>query len=51
VSKQPDPSTALARRFCFALAEETAGLEPGAWRMVDTIAQRMGVTVEEGGYS
>jgi hypothetical protein len=28
----------LARRFCHAFAEETAGMTPGSWRMVDTIA-------------
>jgi hypothetical protein len=26
-----------------ALAEETAGMTPGSWRMVDTIAGRMGI--------
>jgi hypothetical protein len=47
VAKTPETSAALARRFCHALTEETAGMEPGTWRMVDTIAQRMGVTVGE----
>jgi hypothetical protein len=38
---------ALARRFCHALAEETAGMTPGSWRMVATIARRMGIPFEE----
>jgi hypothetical protein len=38
---------AVARRFCHALAEETAGMTPGSWRMVDAIAQRMGIMFEE----
>jgi hypothetical protein len=44
---KPDAADALARRFCHALAEETAGLAPGSWRMVHTIAQRMGITFDE----
>jgi hypothetical protein len=44
---KPDAADALARRFCHALAEETVGLPPGSWRMVHTIAQRMGITFEE----
>jgi hypothetical protein len=44
---KPDVAAALARRFCHALAEETAGLAPGSWRMVLTIAQRMGITFDE----
>jgi hypothetical protein len=39
-------SEALARRFCHALAEETAGMNPGSGRMVHTIAQRMGITFD-----
>jgi hypothetical protein len=38
---------AVARRFCHALAEETAGMAPGSWRMVATIARRMGIPFEE----
>jgi hypothetical protein len=38
----------LARCFCHALAEETAGMTPGSWRMVDTIARRMGIPFDEG---
>jgi hypothetical protein len=30
-------------RHCHALAGETAGMTPGSWRMVDTIARRMGI--------
>ena len=30
-----------ARDFCAALAEETSGMVPGAWRMLDTVASRM----------
>jgi hypothetical protein len=41
------PAEGLARRFCHALAEETAGMMPGSWRMVDTIARRMGIPFEE----
>jgi hypothetical protein len=37
----------LARRFCHALAEETAGLTPGSWRLVQTIAQRMGIPFDD----
>jgi hypothetical protein len=44
---KPDAAEALARRFCHALAEETAGMAPGSWRMVHTIAQRMGVPFDE----
>jgi cytidylate kinase len=44
---KPDASAALARRFCHALAEETAGMTPGSGRMVHTIAQRMGITFDE----
>jgi hypothetical protein len=44
---KPDAPTALARRFCYALAEETAGMAPGSGRMVQTIAQRMGITFDE----
>jgi hypothetical protein len=44
---RPDAADPLARRFCLALAQETAGMQPGTWRMVDTIAHRMGVTFEE----
>jgi hypothetical protein len=45
----PKSTTAegLARRFCLALAEETAGMPLGTWRIVDTLAQRMDVTFEE----
>jgi hypothetical protein len=46
VAKNPD-AAALARRFCHALAEETAGLAPGSWRMVHTIAKPMGITFDE----
>jgi hypothetical protein len=41
------PAEGLARRFCHALAEETAGMALGSWRMVDTIARRMGIPFEE----
>jgi hypothetical protein len=41
------PADGQARRFCLALAEETAGLQPGTWRRLDTIAHRMGVKLEE----
>jgi hypothetical protein len=41
-----DPAAALARRFCHALAEETSGIAPGSGRMVQTIAQRMGITFD-----
>ena len=41
------PTEGLARRFCHALAEETASMTPGSWRMVDTIARRMGILFEE----
>jgi hypothetical protein len=44
---KPDAAAARARRFCHALAEQTAGLTPGSWRMVHTIAKRMGITFEE----
>ena len=44
---KPDTAAAAARRFCHALAEETAGMTPGSWRMVHTIAQRMGITFDE----
>jgi hypothetical protein len=44
---KPDTATARARRFCFALAEETAGMTVGSWRMVDTIARRMGVPFDD----
>jgi hypothetical protein len=44
---KPDAATALARRFCYALAEETAGMNPGSGRMVQTMAQRMGITFDE----
>ena len=37
----------LARRFCHALAEETAGMNPGSGRMVQPMAQRMGITFDE----
>jgi hypothetical protein len=37
---------AVARRFCHALAEETAGA-PGSWRRVATIARRMGIPFAE----
>ena len=37
----------LARRFCIALAEETVGMTPGSWRMLATVAQRMGITYDE----
>jgi hypothetical protein len=41
------PPNGQAQRFCFALAEETAGMQPGTWRRLETIAHRMGVTLEE----
>jgi hypothetical protein len=44
---KPDTAAAVARRFCHALAEETAGMNPGSWRMVHTIAQRMGITFDD----
>jgi class 3 adenylate cyclase len=44
---KPDAATALARRFCHALAEETAGMNPGSGRMVQTIAQRMGIPFDD----
>jgi len=47
VAKQPERPEDLARRFCHALTEETAGMTPGAWRVVDTIAKRMGVSFDE----
>jgi hypothetical protein len=42
-----DAATALARHFCHALAEETAGLASGSWCMVQTMAQRMDLTLDE----
>lgn len=36
-------SNIKARAFCRALAAETAGMPPGSWRMLDTIARRIGV--------
>jgi hypothetical protein len=42
-----DRSEALARRFCHALAEETAGMNPGFGRMVQTMAQRMGIPFDD----
>jgi hypothetical protein len=47
VAKTPDTAAVLGRRFCHALAEETAGLAPGSWCMVQTIAQRMGIPFEK----
>jgi hypothetical protein len=47
VRSQPTPAEGLARRFCLALAQETAGMQPGTWRMVDIIAHRLGVPLEE----
>ena len=44
---KPDAAHALARRFCHALAEETAGMAPGSGRMVQTMAQRMGIPFNE----
>jgi hypothetical protein len=44
---QSTPAEGLARRFCLVLEEETAGMQPGTWHMVATIAHRMGVTLEE----
>jgi hypothetical protein len=41
------PADGQARRFCLALAEETAGMQPETWRRLDTIAHRMGITLEE----
>jgi hypothetical protein len=41
------PADGQACRFCLALAEETAGMQQGTWRHLDTIAHRMGVTLEE----
>lgn len=32
-----------AHAFCRALAAETEGMLPGSWRMLDTVARRMGV--------
>lgn len=32
-----------AQAFCRALAAETEGMLPGSWRMLDTVARRMGV--------
>jgi hypothetical protein len=43
---KPDPTDTRARRFCHALAEETAGMNPSSGRMVQTIAQRMGITFD-----
>lgn len=34
---------AQARAFCHAIAEETAGMEYGTWRMLATIARRLGL--------
>ena len=36
-------SDAKPLAFCRALAAETEGMLPGSWRMLDTIAQRLGV--------
>jgi hypothetical protein len=47
VRSQPSPAEKLARRFCLALAQEIAGMQPGTWRMMDTIANRMGIPFEE----
>jgi Rps23 Pro-64 3,4-dihydroxylase Tpa1-like proline 4-hydroxylase len=44
---QPAPAETLARRFCLALADAAAGMQPGTWRTVDTIAHAMVVTFEE----
>jgi hypothetical protein len=44
---KPDTATARARRFCFALAEETAGMTVGSWRMADTIARRIGIPFDD----
>jgi hypothetical protein len=44
---QSTPAEGLARRFCLVLEEETTGMQPGTWRVVATIAHRMGVTFEE----
>jgi hypothetical protein len=38
------PTKRLARRFCHALVEETAGRTPESWR---TVARRMGILFEE----
>lgn len=38
---------ARARAFVHALAEETADLAPGTWRMLDTIARRMGIGFDQ----
>ena len=47
VRSQPSPAEKLARRFCLALAQEAAGMQPGTWSMMDTIANRMGIPFEE----
>lgn len=39
--------SSAAIRFCKALAAETADAKTGSWRMLDTIAKRMGITFEE----
>lgn len=38
---------ARARAFVHSLAEETAGMNPGTWRMLDTIAHRMGIGFDQ----
>jgi len=42
-SRTKPRSDAQSRAFCRALAAETAHLLPGSWRMLDTIARRMGL--------
>ncbi|WP_439611534.1 hypothetical protein [Reyranella sp.] len=32
-----------ALAFCRALAAETEGMLPGSWRMLDTVARRLGI--------
>lgn len=38
---------ARARAFVHALAEETSDLPAGTWRMLDTIARRMGIGFDQ----
>jgi hypothetical protein len=44
---KPVAADALARRFCHAFAEETTGMNPRLGRTVHTIAQQMGITIDE----
>jgi len=41
------PNDAQARAFCRAVAAETAATLPGSWRMLDSVARRMGLDVAD----